>query len=103
MQEIQAAVQSVSSTAGKINSAYATASSAVQTGKHYYDIFKSWVGWLQDLIQRIDPYLEPVKRYWLIISNNNEPKRVAIIIGVIIILYLLIRFRNVRYRQPYDR
>lgn len=108
---IQQAVNTVSNTAAQVESAYEKTQAAVAKtqeviaqGQQYYNTAKTWIQQLQDILAKIDPYIQPLKSFWLKISNNNEPKRVAIIVGVILVIWILLKLGNRRgFNQPYDR
>lgn len=108
---IQQAVNAASNTAAQVENAYQKTQAAVAKtqeviaqGQQYYNAVKSWISQLQDILAKLDPYIQPFKNFWLMISNNNEPKRVAIIIGVILVIWLLLKLGNRRgFNQPYDR
>ena len=87
-------VIAVSSTAGKVSAAYDSTKSAIATGQSWYD--KGAETW-----QKVDPYFQQAKPIWNKISNNNEPKRIAIIVGGLIIgCYILkFAFRRRRYQE----
>lgn len=84
----------ITTTAGKINSAYDKTKSAVEEGKGYYE--KGRERWGKTV-----PYIKRAEPFWNTISNNNEPKRVAIIVGSIIVLWLVMKwmFRRRRKRR----
>lgn len=99
----QATVQTITSTANKLGAAYAQTKSLIGKGQEYYD--KGEASW-----QKVAPYfakLAPaynlVKAGWLKITNNNEPKRIFIVIGVIMAVWLLLKLGRLRGRQYYDK
>ncbi len=85
----------ITSTAGKINEAYAAGKGAVETGQSFYKQ-------AQDTWSRIDPYWQKMKPYWLSISHNNDPKQIAIIAGVVIVGYWILKFMFRRRRRRWE-
>lgn len=97
LEKAQAAVTTITSTAGKIGEVYNQTKSVVEKGKGYYEQGQSY--W-----QRVKPYAEKVKPWWLKISNNNEPKRIAIIVVSVLAVWWLLKWWWRRKRRlAYER
>ena len=78
----------ITTTVATAEKAYGAAKSAVEQGQAIYAKGEEY--W-----NKVEPYAAKVKPVWEKISNNNEPKRVAIIIGGAVIIFWLIR-RSIR-------
>lgn len=91
LDSIQNAVQTASNTIAQVNDVYVKAKSAAEKIHYYYQIIKDIVGRAEDFLAKLDPYLEPLKPWWIKISNNNDPKRIAIIVGAVVVAYWLIK------------
>lgn len=78
-------VATLTTTAGTISRVYTGTKSAFEKGQEYYE--KGEEQW-----QKVAPYVEKASPYWMKLSNNNEPKRVAIIVGGTILVFYVIRF-----------
>lgn len=55
----------------------------------------------QTLWARVSPFLEQAKQFWLQITHNNDPKRVLIVLGVLLLLWFMLK-RAFRRRRYYD-
>jgi hypothetical protein len=87
----------ITTTAGRITSAYNQTKSAIAQGEAWYYKFKEYTAVAA-------PYFEGMKRGWLVITDNNEPKRVAAAVLSIVVLYLILKwvFRRDRYNDRYN-
>lgn len=93
-------VNTVSNTVSKAQAAYNQTKAVVEQGQRYYD--QGLSAW-----QKFSAFVEPVTSKaapaWDKISNHNDPTRILIIAGIVLVLYLLLKFRRARYREFYDR
>jgi hypothetical protein len=96
-------VSTVSNTAGAVSSAYTQAKSAVAQGQQYYEIGKSWFDRAKSSLSKAAAYAAPLKPWWELISGHNNPKRVLIIVGILLAVLILFKLRHRRYRKFYDR
>lgn len=93
----------VTSTAGKIEAAYEGTKNVINKTQEIYNQG-------QQTMQKARPYLDAIKNFldklspwWNLISNNNDPKRIAIIIIAVIVVWVIYRLTRGRVGQYYDR
>ena len=97
LQKAQAVAGSITTTAHQIESAYDTTKSAVDKGKAVYA-----QGHQQ--LSKLAPYVKKFEPYWNRLSNNNEPTRVLIIAGALVVgLWLIKHLIRRRFRYRYER
>ncbi len=87
----------ITTTAGKISSAYNQTKSVIAEGE-------AWYHKLRQYVDKAAPYFEGMKRGWLVITDNNEPKRVVAAVLSVFVLYLILKwvFRRDRYNDRYN-
>ncbi len=85
----------ITSTAGKINEAYNTTHGAIEKGRGYYAQVK-------DVWSKTAPYVEQAAPVWNTVSHNNDPRYIIGIVGGIIFLWYVIRWRW-RHHRVRDR
>lgn len=103
LNKAESAVATITSTANKVQGAYNTAQTAVQKSEIYYNQTKAVVGKFQTAVESVDPYFAPIRNYWLKLTNNNEPTRILIVVGVIVAIIILWKLSSRRIGQDYDR
>lgn len=84
LQKAEAVAGTVTTTAGKLEAAYDKTKAAVEKGKEAYAEG-------QKQLSKVQPYLKKLEPYWNRLSNNNEPKRVAIIVAVTLVVIWMIK------------
>lgn len=97
LQKAENVAGTITSTAGKIESAYDKTKSAVEKGKEAYAEG-------QRQLLKIQPYLKKFEPYWNKLSNNNEPKRVAIIVVVMLVgIWMIKRAIRPKFYRNYGK
>ena len=84
LEKIQKAAATVTSTAGTLSQAYNETKTLLEKGKNYYAVGRDW-------LVKFRPVSDKIKAGWLIISDNNNPKRVALIGGGVVVVWFLWR------------
>lgn len=102
LEAARSAVATVTTTANSINQAYTATKDVVEQGKKVFDQGQKFYEKMKAVWVKTQPYLDMAKPWWNKLSNNNEPKRLAIIFGVVVVVYLSWRW-NSRRRSYYDR
>lgn len=84
----------ITSTAGKVEHAYITAKSWVSTGKEWYSKTK-------EQIQKAGPVANAMYIGWLRVTNDNDPKRIGIIVAVTFVMWFTAKWL-LRRKAFYD-
>ncbi len=96
LNKAQGVATSITTTAGKISDAYNQTKSVIEQGQVYYEAGK-------EKIIAAEPYFTKAKEWWLVLTENNDPKRIALVGCVIIFLWILTKlFRRRQRRREYD-
>lgn len=85
----------ITSTAGKIDGAYTSGKEVVSSSQPFIEKAKTLIATTQFYIQKGEPY-------WNQISDNNNPKRIALIVGGVLILYIIVRLSFRRRRGVFN-
>lgn len=102
LEAARSAIQTVTTTAATINKAYAVTKDVVNQGREVVNQGQQIYEQGKDLLAKAKPLVDKLTPWWNKLSKNNDPKRILIIIGIILIVYLSIR-RNRRREDYYDR
>lgn len=96
LNKAQGVATSITTTAGKITDAYNQTKSVIEQGQMYYEVGK-------EKLVAAQPYFEKAKEWWLVLTENNDPKRVALVACVLLFLWILTKlFRRRQRRREYD-
>lgn len=93
------AVNTITTTAAKINTAYTTAQKVIAQGQSVYNQTRSIINKTEIWFSRFDPVWQQVKQLWNLITDNNEPRRTAIVVGIIVLIILVLWWRMSRGRN----
>lgn len=92
----------ITTTVATVENVYNRTKVAIDQGKKIYEQGKVYYGKAKVFWASIQPWIDKAKPWWDKLSNHNDPKRLAIIFGVVLIVYLSWRW-NGRRRSYYDR
>lgn len=99
----QAIVGSITTTAGRINETYERGKATVAQGQQYYDAGQKQWEKIRSYLDKFKPVVAKLKPWWEKISGDNNPRRIALIVGGLFALWLLFRLTRGRLGQYYDR
>ena len=88
--------ETVTSTAAKISAVYERSKAAIDQGQEYYTKGQRFIAPIKAAAQKVKPA-------WDKIFNHNNPKRLAIIGGGVVVAAWLVRKSRRRGRQYFDR
>ncbi|MBI2444625.1 MAG: hypothetical protein HYV42_05300 [Candidatus Magasanikbacteria bacterium] len=90
----------VTTTAAKVSGAVAKTQATVEQGRAFYEQGKSQLARVRPYWERVAAVGRRLQPAWERLSGNNDPRRIGLLIGTIIVGYLVARWRW--RRRDYD-
>ncbi len=95
LDKLRGVAAGVTGTASAVGQAYGESKSFLEKGKELYETSRKFTDKLQ-------PFFDKVVSGWMVISGNNNPKRVVLIVGGSVVAWLALR-RSRRSRRYFGR
>lgn len=102
LEAARGAINTVTTTAATINKAYSATKDAIDQGRNIVSQGQQIYEKGKTMLAKAKPIVDRLTPWWNKMSKNNDPKRILIIAGVALVIYLSIR-RNRRRENYYDR
>lgn len=102
LEAARSAIQTVTATAATVNKAYNVTKDVVSQGRNVVNQGRRIYEQGRVALAKAKPVADKLAPWWNKLSKNNDPKRIIIIAGVVLIIYLSIRW-NRRRGNYYDR
>ncbi len=102
LEAARGAIQTVTTTAATINKAYTATKDIVDQGRHVVSQGRQIYDQGKAALAKAKPVADKLAPWWNKLSKNNDPKRLLIIFGIALIVYLSLRW-NRRRERYYDR